>query len=203
MLLNLALVVLAYLAGSLSSAVILCKLMRLDDPRLHGSKNPGTTNVLRLHGKKVAALTLAGDVVKGLLPVLAAHYLLLRVDSNNLDLVVALTALAAFCGHLFPVFFGFNGGKGVATFIGVLFGMYWPLGLAFVGIWLAMAFLFRYSSLAGLTAAALAPVVSAWLHSSRAYIVTITIMAMLLFWRHRSNIRNLLEGNEDKLDKNG
>jgi len=203
MLLNVALVFLAYLAGSLSSAVIICKLMQLDDPRKHGSKNPGATNVLRLHGKKVAALTLSGDVAKGLLPVLAAHFLLLHFSSNNHDLIVALTALAAFCGHVFPVFFGFQGGKGVATFIGVLFGMYWPLGLTFVGVWLAMAYLFRYSSLAGLTAAALAPVASALLYPSRAYIIAITVMAVILFWRHRSNIRNLLEGKEDRLDKNG
>jgi len=200
MLLNITLVVLAYIAGSLSSAVIICKLMRLDDPRLHGSKNPGATNVLRLHGKQVAALTLAGDMLKGLLPVLAAHFLLKHLDANNHDLIVALTALAAFCGHVFPVFFGFRGGKGVATLIGVLFGMYWPLGLAYVGVWLAMAFLFRYSSLAGLTAAALAPVVSMLLHPSRAYIIVITVMALILFWRHRSNIRNLLAGTEDKFD---
>jgi glycerol-3-phosphate acyltransferase PlsY len=202
MLLNMALVVLAYLAGSLSSAIIICKLMRLDDPRLHGSRNPGATNVLRLHGKKVAALTLAGDLLKGLLPVVAAHYLLRRLDASHQDLTVALTALAAFCGHLFPVFFGFRGGKGVATFTGVLFGMYWPLGLVYAGTWLVTAFIFRYSSLAGLTAAAVTPVASALLHPSQAYIVIITSMTVLLFWRHRSNIRNLLEGREDRLNNN-
>jgi len=202
MLLNISLVVLAYLVGSISSAVVLCKLMRLDDPRLYGSYNPGATNVLRLHGKKAAALTLAGDVLKGLLPVLAAHYILMPLNTNTHDLVVGLTALAAFCGHIYPVFFGFRGGKGVATFIGVLFGMHWTLGLVFVGVWLVVALLFRYSSLAALTAAALVPVGCALLHLSRDYMVVITMMSVVLFWRHRSNIRSLIAGTEERLGKN-
>jgi glycerol-3-phosphate acyltransferase PlsY len=203
MLLNISLVVLAYLIGSISSAVVICKLMRLDDPRTHGSNNPGATNVLRLHGKKAAALTLAGDVLKGWLPVLAAQYLLMPLNTNAHDLIVGLTALAAFCGHIYPVFFGFRGGKGVATFIGVLFGMHWSLGLVFVGIWLIVAWLFRYSSLAALTAAALVPVGGALLHSSRDYITVITVMSVVLFWRHRSNIRNLIAGTEGRLEKKG
>ena len=202
MLLYISLVVLAYLVGSISSAVVICRLMRLDDPRTHGSNNPGATNVLRLHGKKAAALTLAGDALKGLLPVLAAHYLM-PMNTNAPDLVVGLTALAAFCGHIYPVFFGFRGGKGVATFIGVLFGMHWSLGLVFVGIWLIVALLFRYSSLAALTAAALVPVGSALLHSSRDYIAVITVMSVVLFWRHRSNIRNLISGTEGRLGRKG
>ena len=202
MLLNFTLVLFAYLCGSIATAVVICKLMHLDDPRIHGSNNPGATNVLRLHGKKAAALTLAGDMLKGLLPVLAAHYILMSVNSNSHDLMVSLTALAAFCGHVFPVFSGFRGGKGVATFIGVLFGMYWPLGLAFVVVWLVMALLFRYSSLAALTAAALVPIGSVMLHPSRDYIVVITLMSVILFWRHRSNIFNLLAGKEDKLGNN-
>ena len=193
MLLNIALVIIAYLCGSLSSAVIVCKLMRLDDPRQHGSNNPGATNVLRLHGKKAALLTLAGDVLKGLLPVLLAHSL------NAPDLIVALSALAAFCGHLYPVFFGFQGGKGVATLIGVLFGIYWPLGLAFVITWLLVALLFRYSSLAGLGAAALSPIYTLLLRPVVEYIAAISVMAAILFWRHRSNIKNLLTGKEDKI----
>ena len=201
MLLNISIVVLAYLSGSISSAVVICKLLRLDDPRQHGSNNPGATNVLRLHGKKAAALTLAGDVLKGVLPVLAAHYILMSLNTNAHDLVVGLAALAAFCGHIYPVFFGFRGGKGVATFTGVLFGMHWPLGLVFVGIWLIVALLFRYSSLAALTAAALVPAGSALLHSPREYIAVITMMSVILFWRHRSNIRNLIAGTEDRFEK--
>lgn len=201
MLLNISLVVLAYLVGSVSSAVVTCRLMRLDDPRTHGSNNPGATNVLRLHGKKAAALTLAGDVLKGLLPVLTAHYILVSLDTSAHDLAVGLTALAAFCGHIYPVFFGFCGGKGVATFIGVLFGMHWSLGLVFVGIWLIVALLFRYSSLAAMIAAALIPVGGALLHAPRDYIAVITVMSVVLFWRHRSNIRNLIAGTEGRLDK--
>lgn len=193
MLLNIALVIIAYLCGSLSSAVIVCKLMRLDDPRHHGSRNPGATNVLRLHGKKAALLALAGDVLKGLLPVLLAHAL------NAPHLIVALAALAAFGGHLYPVFFGFQGGKGVATLIGVLFGIYWLLGLAFVITWLLVALLFRYSSLAGLSAAALTPIYTFLLLPEVEYIAAAGVMAAILFWRHRSNIRKLLAGEEDKI----
>ena len=201
-LLNITLVLLAYLCGSVSSAVVICKLLQLADPRTHGSNNPGATNMLRLHGKKAAALTLAGDVLKGLLPVLATHYILMPFELKAHELIVALAALAAFCGHVYPVFFGFRGGKGVATFIGVLFGMYWPLGLVFVGTWLVVAFLFRYSSLSGLVAAALAPISSALLYPAREYITVITLMSLILFWRHRSNIRNLLSGKEDKFGNN-
>lgn len=193
MLLNIVLVIIAYLCGSLSSAVIVCKLMRLDDPRHHGSNNPGATNVLRLHGKKAALLTLAGDVLKGLLPVLLAHAL------NAPHLIVALTALVAFGGHLYPVFFGFQGGKGVATLIGVLFGIYWLLGLAFVITWLLVALLFRYSSLAGLSAAVLTPIYTLLLLPEVEYIAAVGVMAAILFWRHRSNIKNLLAGKEDKI----
>lgn len=191
--LNFSLIILAYLCGSLSSAVIVCKLMRLDDPRFHGSNNPGTTNVLRLHGKGAAILTLTGDMLKGLLPVLGAHAF------NAPDLIIALCALAAFCGHVFPVFFGFRGGKGVATLTGVLFGMHWVLGLVFVLTWLTVAVTFRYSSLAGLLAAAVSPLFAIWLYPSPYYIAAITGMAVILFWRHRSNIRNLIAGKEDKI----
>lgn len=201
MLLDIVLVALAYLAGSFSSAVIICKLLHLEDPRTQGSKNPGATNVLRLHGKKIAALTLAGDLLKGLLPVLAAHHLLQQLDSPHHDLITALAALAAFCGHVYPVFFGFRGGKGVATLIGVLFGMYWPLGLGFVCVWLVMAWLFHYSSLAALTAAALVPVGGFMLHAAPDYMAVIILMSVILFWRHRSNIRHLIDGTEGRLGK--
>lgn len=193
MLLNIVLVVIAYLIGSVSSAVVVCKIMRLEDPRLHGSGNPGATNVLRLHGKKAAALTLAGDMLKGLLPVLIADALNIPVE------YIALVAFAAFCGHLFPVFFGFRGGKGVATLIGVLFGMHWILGLAYVITWLVVAAIFRFSSLAGLIAAALSPVFAIWLYPSPYIIASITCMVIILFWRHRSNIKNLIEGKETRI----
>lgn len=196
MILNISLVIIAYLFGSISSAVVVCKLMQLDDPRLHGSNNPGATNVLRLHGKKAAALTLAGDLLKGLLPVLIAHLL------NAPDLFIALVAFAAFCGHIFPVFFGFRGGKGVSTLIGVLFGMQWTLGLAFVLTWLFVAAVFRYSSLAGLIAAALSPLFAIWLYPSPYYIASIAGMTIILFWRHRSNIKNLIAGKENKIGTN-
>ena len=193
MLLNISLVIISYLFGSLSAAVIVCKVMRLDDPRSQGSGNPGTTNVLRLHGKKAAAITLAGDVLKGLLPVLLVKILDAPVP------VIALSALAAFSGHIFPVFFNFRGGKGVATLIGVLLGMYWMAGVAFITCWLVFAFLFRYSSLAALIAAALLPVITAFLQVPVYYIGSIVIMAIILFWRHRSNIKNLIAGKEDKI----
>jgi glycerol-3-phosphate acyltransferase PlsY len=193
MLPNISLVIFAYFCGSVSSAVVICKLMRLDDPRTHGSNNPGATNVLRLHGKKAAILTLAGDMLKGLFPVLLAH------ASNAPESIIALTAFAAFCGHLFPVFFGFRGGKGVSTLTGVLFGMYWVFGLAFVITWLAVAGLFRYSSLAGLLAAASTPLYALLLYPSPPYITAISFMVVILFWRHRSNIRNLIAGKEDKI----
>ncbi len=193
MLIHILLILLAYLLGSISSAIVVCKLMRLPDPRNHGSNNPGATNVLRLHGRKAAALTLAGDVLKGFLPVFLAHMVAAPAW------VLGLTGLAAFCGHLYPVFFDFRGGKGVATLIGVLFGLDWLLGLAFITTWFIMALLFRYSSLAGLTAAALSPVFSAVLQRSVMLTIPVAIMAVMLFWRHRSNIRKLLVGEEDKI----
>lgn len=199
MLVSIMLVSLAYLAGSLSTAIIICKLMDLGDPRTQGSHNPGATNVLRLHGRKVAALTLSGDMLKGLLPVVAAHMILRHSNNPAHDLTVALTALAAFCGHVYPVFFGFRGGKGVATLIGALFGIYWLLGLVFVGTWLLVAVLFRYSSLAALAAAALTPAAGFILHAPLPYLTAITAMAIILYWRHQSNIRNLIAGTEDRI----
>ena len=185
----------SYMIGSIASAVLVCKIMGKADPRSEGSQNPGTTNVLRLHGKLAAALTLLGDALKGFLPVLLASLFEMPV------LVIALCALVAFLGHLYPVFFQFRGGKGVATFVGVLLGMYWPLGLCFIASWLAMAFIFRYSSLAALTAAALTPLFTFWLSAEPALVISNTLMAALLFWRHRSNIKKLVSGNEDKIGK--
>lgn len=183
----------AYLLGSISAAIIVCKLMGLPDPRTQGSRNPGATNVARIGGKKAAALTLLGDMLKGLLPVLVAHAL----DAGAF--ILAGTALAAFLGHLYPVFFGFQGGKGVATALGVSFGLHWPAGLAITGIWLVMAVVFRYSSLSALTAIALSPAVFYWLMPEPPVIAAMAILAVILFWRHRSNIANLLSGKENKI----
>lgn len=190
---NILLVIGGYLFGSISTAIIVCKLMGLPDPRTTGSRNPGATNVARLGGKKAAALTLAGDMLKGLVPVLIAHAFLASPT------ILAATALAAFLGHLYPVFFGFQGGKGVATALGVIYGLYWPVGLLTTGIWLAMAMVFRYSSLAALTAILLSPVGFMWLLPERPIVIAMVVMTALLYWRHRSNIANLLSGKEEKI----
>lgn len=190
---NILLIAGGYLFGSISTAIIVCKLMGLPDPRTTGSRNPGATNVARLGGKKAAALTLAGDMLKGLVPVLIAHAL------HASPTILAATALAAFLGHLYPVFFGFQGGKGVATALGVIYGLYWPVGLLTTGIWLAMAIAFRYSSLAALTAILLTPLCFLWLLPERPIIIAMVVLTALLYWRHRSNIANLLSGKEDKI----
>ena len=186
-------VVLGYLAGSVSTAIIVCRAMGLPDPRSEGSRNPGATNVLRFGGKKAAAITLAGDFLKGLLPVLLAR--LAGLEETGL----ALTALAAFLGHLYPVFFGFEGGKGVATAFGAILGLSYPVALAALATWLFMAFVVRISSLSALTAAALAPVFAWWFGLPGAYLAAVLLMVGLLIWRHRSNIRHLLAGTEDQI----
>ena len=190
---NILLILGGYLFGSISTAIIVCKLMGLPDPRTEGSRNPGATNVARLGGKKAAALTLAGDMLKGLVPVLIAHAL------HASPTILAATALAAFLGHLYPVFFGFQGGKGVATALGVIYGLYWPVGLLTTGIWLAMAIVFRYSSLAALTAILLTPLGFMWLWPEKPIIIAMVLLTVMLFWRHRSNIANLLSGKEGKI----
>jgi len=180
----------AYLIGSLSSAIIVCRIMGLPDPRSEGSGNPGATNVLRIGGKKAAAITLTGDMLKGLIPVLIVKYM----DSNVLTIV--LVGFAAFIGHLYPVFFQFKGGKGVATMLGVMFGFSWWVGLATAGTWLFMAKIVKISSLSALVATALAPVfIWLWFNHLSAIFFT-AIMTLILFWRHRSNIKNLLQGSE-------
>lgn len=182
-----------YLLGSVSTAIITCRLMGLPDPRSEGSRNPGATNVLRLGGKKAAAITLFGDMLKGLLPVLIA------LSLGMSDAVIAACGLAAFLGHLYPLYYGFQGGKGVATLLGVLLGMHWLLGLGTIGVWLAMAFTFRYSSLSALVAATASPMLAWFITHSPIISASIALMAVLLIWRHRSNIRNLLAGREDKI----
>lgn len=187
---------LGYLLGSISTAIVVCKIMRHPDPRTQGSGNPGATNVLRVGGKKAAAITLLGDMLKGLIPVLLAQFFL-----DDLALI-ALTGLAAFLGHLFPVFFGFKGGKGVATLFGVLFGFSLWVGIATVATWLVSAKLFRISSLSALLAAALAPVYVYLLIPEAVTMVIITsLMSLLLFWRHKTNIKKLLRGEEPRIGK--
>jgi glycerol-3-phosphate acyltransferase PlsY len=193
MIIDICVALFAYLLGSLSTAVIACRLTGLPDPRTQGSGNPGATNVLRFGGKKLAVIVLLGDLLKGLIPVLVAQALALS------PLTVGIVGLLAFAGHIFPVFFGFRGGKGVATALGVILGLSWPTGLALVAIWIAVALLFKYSSLAALCAALAAPVVT-WLNAPD-YVAVVLILSLVLLWRHRGNIRNLLRGTEPKVGK--
>ncbi|MBI1424734.1 MAG: glycerol-3-phosphate 1-O-acyltransferase PlsY [Gammaproteobacteria bacterium] len=193
---EIVLIVCAYLIGSISSAILVCKLMHLPDPRAHGSGNPGATNVLRVGGKKAAAITLFGDMLKGLLPALVAQ--LLGVSF----LALALTGFAAFIGHLLPIFFGFKGGKGVATMLGVMFGFHWAVGLATALTWLLVAKVFKISSLSALVATVLAPFyVLLIMGSNKPLIIATAVMTLILFWRHRSNIQNLLSGKEGRIGK--
>lgn len=189
----LALVVAAYLLGSLSSAVIVCRLAGLPDPRTEGSRNPGATNVLRIGGKRAAFFTLAGDMFKGLLPVLIAH------QFGAAELTLGAVGLAAFLGHLYPVFFGFDGGKGVATSLGVYIAYNWVLGLAVIATWLLVAGLFRYSSLAALSASLLAPVYAWLVVGAVPLVIATSVVCAFLFWRHRENLQRLLAGTESRI----
>ena len=196
--------VLAYLTGSLSFAVIVSRAMGLSDPRSFGSKNPGATNVLRSGSKLAAILTLLLDAAKGWLPVVLIKWYGPFYGMG--DGTMALVGLAAFLGHLFPVFFRFEGGKGVATALGVLLGLNPWLGLATALIWLMMAVLFRYSSLASITAALLAPVVyvlgdgELWI-TSKSITLAVSVMALFLLYRHAENINRLIKGTESRLGK--
>ena len=184
----------AYLLGSISSAILVCKVMGLPDPREGGSGNPGATNVLRLGGKKAAAITLLGDMLKGLIPVAIALY---AFDVQGW--MLALVGFAAFLGHLYPVFFGFKGGKGVATALGVLLGSSWMVGLATIATWLIVAKVFRISSLAALVAIALSPVYLWFAFEDIEMMPVAVAMVALLFWRHKANIQRLLDGSESKI----
>jgi glycerol-3-phosphate acyltransferase PlsY len=189
----------AYLLGSLSFAVIISKLMGLPDPRAYGSGNPGATNVLRSGRKSAAALTLMGDMLKGLVAVLLARAL---VPAFGLpEDVVLLCGLGVFIGHLFPVFFAFKGGKGVATALGVLVGFNLWLGLACLGTWVIMALLVRISSLSALTTAVLAPVYAGLLMGWGNAAIAVLAIALLLIYRHKSNILKLLAGEEARIGK--
>lgn len=186
----------AYLLGSVSSAIIVCRLMGLDDPRQGGSGNPGATNVKRLYGSKPAAITLAGDLLKGFVPVLVVNSL------GWPPLVVILVGFAAFIGHLYPVFFGFKGGKGVATMLGVMFGLSLPIGMTVAGTWLFVAKVLKISSLSALIATALAPIYIYFLSDAEmSWVWGTALMTLILFWRHKGNIQRLLNGEEDLIKK--
>jgi len=194
----------AYLIGSLSFAVIVSRVMGLHDPRTYGSKNPGATNVLRSGSKAAALVTLVLDGAKGWLPVALIGWY--GKPYGLLDGSMALAGLAAFLGHLFPVFFRFQGGKGVATALGVLLGFNWMLGLAAALTWLIIAFFFRYSSLAALVSAVFAPVYYimgngvAW-YVDKGVLLAMGMMALLLAWRHAANIGRLIKGTEPRLGR--
>ncbi len=188
---TISLTIIAYLFGSISAAIITCKAMGLPDPRTLGSNNPGATNVQRIGGKKAAAITLFGDMLKGFIPVLIAVLL------NSDELTLALVAAAAFLGHLYPVFFGFKGGKGVATAFGVILGISWPVALAMLLTWLIIAYGLKISSLSALVTAAAAPFYFWWLTGSTILILMGSFISLMLIWRHRTNIKRLLEGEEE------
>jgi len=190
-------VVAAYLLGSLSFAVIVSRLFGLDDPRSYGSGNPGATNVLRSGSRAAAALTLLGDAAKGAVAV----WLVRKVGAPfGIDEVgAALAALAAFVGHLYPLFFGFQGGKGVATFLGAMLALDAGAGAIACAMWLGVAAVFRYSSLASLCAALAAPVALWWLADNRTSVTIVAAMSLLLIVRHRQNIANLLAGRERRI----
>ena len=187
----------AYLVGSLSFAVLISRVMGLDDPRTYGSGNPGATNVLRSGNKKAAVLTLLLDAVKGVVPVVLAARLGPQWGWGEGH--VAFIGLAAFLGHLWPVFFRFKGGKGVATAAGVLLAFEPILGLATLGSWLLIAYFFRYSSLAALVSAAFAPFYHALIWGPSPATLAIIVMSLLLVWRHEGNIRKLLAGTESRI----
>lgn len=187
----------AYLLGSVSFAVVVSKMLGLSDPRTYGSKNPGATNVLRSGSKKAAILTLLGDALKGFVAVFAA---VMFADELGLgDSGVAMVALAVFVGHLWPVFFKFVGGKGVATALGVLLGLNGWLGLAVLVTWLVIAYAFRYSSLAALVSALFAPFYYGLLFGMDSKLLAVGAMSLLLLYRHAGNIGNLLAGKESRI----
>lgn len=192
------LILISYLIGSISSAVLVAKAFRLPDPRTIGSKNPGATNMLRSGGKLPAILTLLGDALKGWAPVYAAkNYLMNVYPIESIQWIIGAVFLATIVGHLYPIFFKFKGGKGVATTLGGLFALQIGLGLSFVGIWLGVALFTRYSALSALVASALLPVIAYTIAPE--YAVVIGIASLLIFWRHRVNIQNLWLGTESKM----
>ena len=194
---TLAVIAGAYLVGSISFAVLVSKLFGLPDPHSYGSGNPGATNVLRTGNKAAAALTLAGDCIKGFLAVWLAHRL--GASWGDASLATAAAALAVFLGHVYPIFHRFAGGKGVSTAAGVAFALAVPLGIALLGVWLAFALLFRIASLASLAAAVAAPPLGLYFIGNGPEAWALFPIALLLIWRHRENIRKLLAGQERKI----
>ena len=199
--LDILLILLAYLIGSISFAVVVSKCMRLPDPHTYGSGNPGATNVLRTGNKLAAVLTLIGDALKGFFAVMLARVLLgdQSLTSTMSSWVLCGVVLAVFLGHLFPVFHGFKGGKGVATACGILFGVNWILGLATLGTWIIVATFMRYSSIAALAAAIFGPIYFVFLFGFQPMGIALLIVCLLLIWRHRRNIANLLNGTESRI----
>ena len=189
------LIILAYFIGSVSAAVISCKLLNKVDPRTVGSKNPGATNVLRYAGKKAALFTLGGDLLKGLIPVAIGHAL--DLDWQCLGLI----GLAAFLGHLYPVYYGFKGGKGVATALGVYIGLQPIVGIVVVITWLVSALVFNISSLSALIATLLAPLYFFWVTDSLPLFIILVVMTGFIYWRHRTNIVEIINGTEDKISE--
>ena len=183
--------ILGYLSGTIPFGLLLTRWAGLGDIRSIGSGNIGATNVLRTGNKKIAALTLLADAAKGAIPIL----IMKALGGETAGLIAGL---AAFAGHLFPVWLGFKGGKGVATNIGILFGLYWPLGVIFLAVWLGMAFVFRISSLSALTASALSPL-WAWLLDKPSFVLPLVLIGVLIWIMHRENIARLLKGEEGKI----
>jgi glycerol-3-phosphate acyltransferase PlsY len=193
----------AYLIGSISFAVVVSKCMRLPDPYSYGSGNPGATNVLRTGNKRAAVLTLLGDALKGFLAVILARLVLgeAMVTQGAASWIFCGVVIAVFLGHLYPLFHGFKGGKGVATACGILFGINLTLGLATLATWLIVAFFLRYSSLAALAAAVFGPIYFVFLFGFQPMAIALSVVCALLIWRHRSNIRNLMNGTETRIGK--
>lgn len=198
---ELLLIPLAYLIGSVSFAVVVSKCMRLPDPHTYGSGNPGATNVLRSGNKLAAVLTLLGDALKGYVAVYLAISILgdTTLSSSISAWILCGVVIAVFLGHLFPIFHRFQGGKGVATACGILFGIHWILGLAILSTWIIVAFFLRYSSLAALAAAVFAPVYFVYLFGFQPLSLALVIVCILLIWRHRNNILNLRNGTESRI----
>jgi glycerol-3-phosphate acyltransferase PlsY len=199
--LDLLLIPIAYLIGSISFAVVVSKCMRLPDPHSYGSGNPGATNVLRTGNKLAAVLTLMGDALKGYLAVMLARILLgdESLTSTLNSWFLCGVVVAVFLGHLFPIFHGFKGGKGVATACGILFDIDWILGLATLGTWIIVAMFMRYSSLAALAAAVFGPIYFVFLFGFQPMGIALLVVCLLLIWRHRSNIHNLMNGKESRI----
>jgi glycerol-3-phosphate acyltransferase PlsY len=198
---DLLLIPIAYLIGSISFAVVVSKCMRLPDPHSYGSGNPGATNVLRTGNKLAAVLTLIGDALKGFFAVMLARILLgdESLTSTLGSWLLCGVVIAVFLGHLFPIFHGFKGGKGVATACGILFGINWILGLATLGTWIIVAAFMRYSSLAALAAAVFGPIYFVFLFGFQPMGIALLVVCLLLIWRHRSNIHNLINGKESRI----